>query len=318
MTDPKFFLWVEKWRPRDIASCILPSRLEEVFGDIVESGQVPNMILTGGAGCGKTTVARALCNQLGLDMLFINASEESGIDVLRTKIRNFASTVSLNGGLKVVILDEADYLNPASTQPALRGFIEEFSANCRFILTCNFKNRIIEPLHSRCTLIDFRITPKERPQVAAKFHNRVREILKAEGFEYSDKVLAELVLHNFPDFRKTINELQKYSRWSKNGKIDAGILVASGDAAISTLVKGLKSKNFGDIRKWVVDNSDKDVVHLFRGIYDGLQEHLTPDSIPQAVLILADYQYKAAFVADQEINLTACCISLASDCTFKS
>lgn len=315
MNDPKSFLWVEKWRPRDIKSCILPSRLEEAFHDMAQTGQIPNMILTGGAGCGKTTVARALCNQLGLDMLFINASEESGIDVLRTKIRNFASTVSLNGGLKVVILDEADYLNPSSTQPALRGFIEEFAANCRFILTCNFKNRIIDPLHSRCTVLDFRITPKERPSVAAKFLNRVRDILKAEKVEFSDKVVAELVLHNFPDFRKTINELQRYS---VNGKIDAGILAASGDAAISALVKALKSKHFGDIRKWVVDNSDKDVTHLFRAIYDGLHEHLKPDSIPQAVLILADYQYKSAFVADQEINLTACCISLASDCAFKT
>lgn len=315
MNDPKSFLWVEKWRPRDIASCILPSRLEEAFKDMADSGQIPNMILSGGAGCGKTTVARALCNQLGLDMMFINASEESGIDVLRTKIRNFASTVSLNGGLKVVILDEADYLNPTSTQPALRGFIEEFAANCRFILTCNFKNRIIDPLHSRCTVFDFRITPKERPQVAAKFHNRLRDILRAEGIEFSDKVVAELVLQHFPDFRKTLNTLQRYS---VNGKIDAGVLVASGDAAISALVKALKAKNFGDIRKWVVENSDKDVTHLFRSIYDGLNDHLTPDSIPQAVLILADYQYKAAFVADQEINLTACCITLASDCSFKT
>jgi DNA polymerase III delta prime subunit len=315
MVDPKSLLWVEKWRPRDIASCILPSRLEETFNDIAESGQIPNMILSGGAGSGKTTVARALCNQLGLDMLFINASEENGIDTLRTKIRNFASTVSLSGGLKVVILDEADYLNPSSTQPALRGFIEEFSANCRFFLTCNFKNRIIEPLHSRCTLIDFRIVPKERPQVAAKFLTRVREILKTEGVEYSDKVVAELINHNFPDFRKTINQLQRYS---VNGKIDAGVLVASGDAAIAALIKALKGKNFNEIRRWVVDNSDKDMTHLFRSMYDGLQEHLTPDSIPQAVLILADYQYKAAFVADHEINLTACCVTLASDCTFRT
>ena len=315
MTDPKNFLWVEKWRPREISSCGLPPRLEETFTDMVKEGNIPNMIFSGGAGCGKTTVARALCNELGMDMLFINASEENGIDVLRTKIRNFASTVSLGGNLKVVILDEADYLNPTSTQPALRGFIEEFSANCRFILTCNFKNRIIEPLHSRCSVIDFRITPKERPQVAAKFHTRVREVLKSEGVEYSDKVVAELVLRNFPDFRKTLNELQRYS---VNGKIDAGVLVAGGDAAVTALVKALKSRNFTEIRKWVVENSDKDTAHLFRSIYDGLQEQLTPDSIPQAVLILADYQYKAAFVADQEINMTACCISLASDCTFKT
>jgi DNA polymerase III delta prime subunit len=312
------FLWVEKYRPADVSSCVLPPRLEQTFQDMVETKQIPNLILTGGAGCGKTTVARALCRQLGLDMLFINASEESGIDVLRTKIRNFASTVSLNGGIKVVILDEADYLNPSSTQPALRGFMEEFAANCRFILTCNFKNRIIEPLHSRCTVLDFRVLPKERPTVAAKFHSRVRDVLKAEGIEYSDKVVAELVMKNFPDFRKTINELQKYSRWSKNGKIDAGVLVGQGDSNVSVLVKCLKSRNFTDIRKWVVDNSDKDMAYIFRSIYDGVQEHLTPDSIPQAVLILAEFQYKSAFAADQEINLTACCISLASDCTFKT
>jgi len=308
-------LLVEKYRPQKVSDCVLPDALSETFGDIVKSGDIPNMILCGGAGCGKTTVARAVCDELGRDVLFINASEDGGIDTLRTRIRQFASTVSLNGGIKVVILDEADYLNPQSTQPALRGFMEEFSRNCRFILTCNFKNRIIEPLHSRCTLIDFRIVPKERPQVAAKFLTRVREILKTEGVEYSDKVVAELINHNFPDFRKTINQLQRYS---VNGKIDAGVLVASGDAAIAALIKALKGKNFNEIRRWVVDNSDKDMTHLFRSMYDGLQEHLTPDSIPQAVLILADYQYKAAFVADHEINLTACCVTLASDCTFRT
>ena len=307
------FLWVEKYRPSDIASCVLPDRIEQTFQDIVKAEQVPNMILTGGAGCGKTTVARALCREMELDMMFVNASDESGIDVLRTKIRNFASTVSLNGGNKIVILDEADYLNPSSTQPALRGFMEEFAANCRFILTCNFKNRIIEPLHSRCCVVDFRIAPKERQIIASKFLKRGRDILTLEGVEFSDRVVAELIMRNFPDFRKTLNELQRYS---SNGKIDAGVLAATGDIGMDVLVKALKTRNFNEIRRWVVENGDKDTTHVFRKIYDGLQEPLTTDSIPQAVLVLADYQYKAAFAADQEINLTACLISLAADCAF--
>ena len=309
------FLWVEKYRPSDIASCVLPDRIEQTFQDIVKAEQVPNMILTGGAGCGKTTVARALCREMELDMMFVNASDESGIDVLRTKIRNFASTVSLNGGNKIVILDEADYLNPSSTQPALRGFMEEFAANCRFILTCNFKNRIIEPLHSRCCVVDFRIAPRERPMIASKFLKRGRDILTLEGVEFSDRVVAELIMRNFPDFRKTLNELQRYS---SNGKIDAGVLAATGDISMDVLVKALKTRNFNEIRRWVVENGDKDTPHVFRKIYDGLQESLTTDSIPQAVLVLADYQYKAAFAADQEINLTACLISLAADCAFKT
>ena len=309
------FLWVEKYRPSDIASCVLPDRIEQTFQDIVKAEQVPNMILTGGAGCGKTTVARALCREMELDMMFVNASDESGIDVLRTKIRNFASTVSLNGGNKIVILDEADYLNPSSTQPALRGFMEEFAANCRFILTCNFKNRIIEPLHSRCCVVDFRIAPRERQMIASKFLKRGRDILTLEGVEFSDRVVAELIMRNFPDFRKTLNELQRYS---SNGKIDAGVLAATGDIGMDVLVKALKTRNFNEIRRWVVENGDKDTTHVFRKIYDGLQESLTTDSIPQAVLVLADYQYKAAFAADQEINLTACLISLAADCAFKT
>jgi DNA polymerase III delta prime subunit len=308
------FLWVEKYRPTDIAACVLPDRIEQTFNDIITAGQVPNMILTGSAGCGKTTVARALCKQMGLDMLFINASDESGIDTLRVKIRNFASTVSLGGGNKIVVLDEADYLNPSSTQPALRGFMEEFAANCRFILTCNFKNRIIEPLHSRCTVVDFKIAPKERPTIASKFLKRATEILDAEGVEYNERVVAELIMRNFPDFRKTLNELQRYS---SSGKIDAGVLAATGDIGMENLVKGLKNRSFTDIRKWVVDNGDKDTTHIFRRLYDGLQDHLTPDSIPQAVLILGEYQYKAAFAADHEINMTACLISIAADCTYK-
>jgi DNA polymerase III delta prime subunit len=221
----------------------------------------------------------------------------------------------LGGGNKIVILDEADYLNPSSTQPALRGFMEEFAANCRFILTCNFKNRIIEPLHSRCTVIDFRIAPKDRPSIASKFLKRAKDILDTENVEFNERAVAELIMRNFPDFRKTINELQRYS---SNGEIDAGILAATGDIGIQSLAKALKAKNFSEIRKWVVDNGDKDTTHVFRRIYDGLQDYLTPDSIPQAVLILADYQYKAAFAADHEVNLTACLVSLAADCTFKS
>jgi DNA polymerase III delta prime subunit len=309
------FLWVEKYRPSDIASCVLPDRIEQTFQDIVKAEQVPNMILTGGAGCGKTTVARALCKEMGLDMMFINASDESGIDVLRTKIRNFASTVSLNGGNKIVILDEADYLNPSSTQPALRGFMEEFAANCRFILTCNFKNRIIEPLHSRCNVVDFRISPKERQTIALKFMKRAKDILTLEGVEYNDRVLAELIMRNFPDFRKTLNELQRYS---VNGKIDAGVLAIGGDISMDVLVKGLKTKNFNEIRRWVVENGDKDTTHVYTKIYEGLQETLTSDSIPQAVVVLAEYQDKATRSANQEITLTACLISLAADCSFKS
>jgi DNA polymerase III delta prime subunit len=307
-------LLVEKYRPKTVADCVLPEALAETFGDIVKAGDIPNMILSGGAGCGKTTVARALCDELGRDVLFINASEEGGIDVLRTRIRQFASAVSLGGGHKVVILDEADYLNPQSTQPALRGFIEEFAGNCRFILTCNFKHRIIEPLHSRCTCIDFKIPAKEKPKMAKSFLSRTKDILEKEGVKYEERVLAELIIRHFPDFRRVLNEIQRYS---VSGAIDTGILV-SADIGAESLVKALKAKNFSDIRKWVVDNSDRDTAHVFRKMYETLSESLQPSAIPQAVLILSDYQHKAAFAADQEINLAACCIMLASECTFKT
>jgi DNA polymerase III delta prime subunit len=307
-------LLVEKYRPRTIDECILPESLKDTFGDILKSGDIPNMILSGGAGCGKTTVARALCGQLGRDLMFINASEDGGIDTLRTRIRQFASSVSLAGGHKVVILDEADYLNPSTTQPALRGFIEEFSGNCRFILTCNFKHRIIEPLHSRCTVIDFKIPPKEKAKMAKGFHARLEEILKKEEVKYEPAVLAQLIVKYFPDFRRVLNEIQRYSI---SGTIDAGILVAP-DLGMDTLIKALKSKNFGEIRKWVVDNSDRDTAHVFRSIYDALLDSLVPSSIPQAILTLAEYQHRAAFAADQEINLAACCVSLAAECAFKT
>ena len=307
-------LLVEKYRPRKVSDCVLPESLSDTFQDIVKSGDIPNMILSGGAGCGKTTVARALCDELGRDMMFINASEDGGIDTLRTRIRQFASAVSLSGSAKVVILDEADYLNPQSTQPALRGFIEEFSSNCRFILTCNFKHRIIEPLHSRCTTIDFKIPAKEKPKMAKQFLTRTKDILDKESVQYDERVLAELIIRYFPDFRRVLNEIQRYS---VSGSIDTGILVTA-DIGAETLIKALKAKNFPDIRRWVVDNSDRDTAHIFRKIYETLLDSLQPAAIPQAVLVLSDYQHKAAFAADQEINLAACCIMLASECTFKT
>ena len=297
-----------------MSDCVLPESLSDTFQDIVKSGDIPNMILSGGAGCGKTTVARALCDELGRDIMFINASEDGGIDTLRTRIRQFASAVSLSGSAKVVILDEADYLNPQSTQPALRGFIEEFSSNCRFILTCNFKHRIIEPLHSRCTTIDFKIPAKEKPKMAKQFLTRTKDILDKESVQYDERVLAELIIRYFPDFRRVLNEIQRYS---VSGSIDAGILVTA-DIGAETLIKALKAKNFPDIRRWVVDNSDRDTAHIFRKIYETLLDSLQPAAIPQAVLVLSDYQHKAAFAADQEINLAACCIMLASECTFKT
>ena len=307
-------LLVEKYRPKTVGECVLPEGLADTFTDIVKLGDIPNMILSGGAGCGKTTVARALCDELGRDVLFINASEDGGIDTLRTRIRQFASAVSLGGGIKVVILDEADYLNPQSTQPALRGFIEEFAKNCRFILTCNFKHRIIEPLHSRCTCIDFKIPAKEKPKMAKQFLTRTKMILDAEKIQYDERVLAELIIQHFPDFRRVLNEIQRYS---VSGSIDTGILVAS-DVSTETLVKALKTKNFGEIRKWVVDNSDRDTAHVFRKIYETLLDVLQPSAIPQAVLTISEYQHRAAFAADQEINLAACCVALASECTFKA
>lgn len=308
-------LLVEKYRPTKIEDCVLPKSIKQMFTDIAKSGDVPNLILNGGAGCGKTTVAKALCNELGIDYLFVNASEDSGIDVLRTRIRNFASTVALGGGKKVVILDEADYLNPQSTQPALRGFIEEFAVNCRFIMTCNFKSRIIEPLHSRCTVIDFKIPAKEKPTLAQEFLARAKFVMDAEGIQYDEKVVAQLIVKNFPDFRKVLNLIQRYS---VSGSIDSGILATSSDITVKSLIDAMRKKDFNAIRKWAVDNSDKEMAGIFRRIYDALQDNIEPSSIPQAVLILSEYQYKSAFVADQEINLVACCLMLASDCAFKT
>ena len=308
------FLWVEQYRPKTIDDCILPDSLKSLFSAFIKKGEISNMLFSGTAGIGKTTVAKALCEQMNCDWIMINGSEEGGIDVLRNKIKNFASTVSLSGGKKVVILDEADYLNPQSTQPALRGFVEEFHNNCRFILTCNFKNRIIEPLHSRFSNIEFKVNPKDKPKLASRLFERAVYILKEQNVSYEDKVLVELITKHFPDFRKLINELQRYS---VSGSIDAGILVNVSDENLKTLVTHLKNKEFSDMRKWVVNNLDNDPVKIFRKIYDTLYTNLEPSTIPHAVLIIADYQYKSAFVADQEINLVACLTELMSQVKFK-
>ena len=308
------FLWVEEYRPKTIEDCILPDSLKTLFTSFVQKGELSNLLLSGTPGIGKTTVAKALCEQLNCDWIMINGSEEGGIDVLRNKIKNFASTVSLSGGKKVVILDEADYLNPQSTQPALRGFVEEFHKNCRFILTCNFKNRIIEPLHSRFSNIEFKVNPKDKPKLASRLFERAVFILKEQNISYEDKILVELIKKHFPDFRKLINELQRYS---VSGTIDAGILVNVSDENLKTLISHLKNKEFSDMRKWVVNNLDNDPVKIFRKIYDTLYSNLEPSTIPHAVLIIADYQYKSAFVADQEINLVACLTELMSQVKFK-
>ena len=307
-------LWVEKYRPQTIDECILPEATKNMFKEFVTRGELQNALFCGSAGVGKTTIARALCNEIGADVLFINCSEDSGIDTLRSKIRNFASTVSLTNSKKVVILDEFDYANQNSLQPALRAAIEEFANNCRFILTCNFKNRIIEPIHSRCAVVEFKIDNKDKPKIAAQFFRRITHILKTEGIEFEPQVVAEIVNKHFPDFRRVLNELQRYS---VSGKIDAGILVNLGDESFKTLVKHLKSKNFTEVRKWVGQNSDIETSALFRQLYDKATDVLEPSSIPQLVLLLADYQHRAAFVADSEINIMACMVELMSSCKFK-
>ena len=308
------FLWVEQYRPKTIDECILPTSLKTLFSSFIKKGELSNLLLSGTPGIGKTTVAKAICEEMNCDWIMINGSEEGGIDVLRNKIKNFASTVSLSGGKKVVILDEADYLNPQSTQPALRGFVEEFHKNCRFILTCNFKNRIIEPLHSRFSNIEFRINNKDKPKLASQLMDRAIYILKEQNIEYEDKALVGLITKHFPDFRKLINELQRYS---VSGAIDAGVLVNISDENLKSLTGHLKAKEFGDMRKWVVNNLDNDPVKIFRKIYDSLNTTLQPETIPHAILIIADYQYKSAFVADQEINLVACLTELMSQVKFK-
>ena len=308
------FLWVEKYRPKKVEECILTNDLKKIFKTVLDKGELQNMMFTGTAGTGKTTVARALCNELDLDYIIINGSEESGIDTLRNKIKQFASSVSLSGGYKVVILDEADYLNPQSTQPALRGFIEEFSANCRFILTCNFKNRIIEPLHSRCSVIEFSIPRKERDAMAGQFMQMVQQILAVESINSDPEVLAELIIKFFPDFRRTLNELQRYSNF---GKIDSGILVNSTDVSLDSLMNHLKVKDFRKMRQWVADNIDVEPASMFRKLYDSMNDYVEPGSVPQLVLILADYQYKNSFVADHELNMVACLTEVMAGVKFK-
>ena len=307
------FLWTEKYRPQTVGDCILPERLKVPFQEYVNQKQIPNLLLTGGAGVGKTTIAKAMCNEIGADYMVINGSDESGIEVFRTKIKNFASSMSFSGGRKVIIIDEADYLNANSTQPALRNAIEEFSSNCSFIFTCNFKNRIIDPLHSRCAVIDFNLKGEERQKTATEFLKRILSVLDSEKVEYDKKVIAELVMKHFPDFRRVINELQRYSQL---GKIDVGILSQIGDFSITQIVKHLKEKDFAAIRKWAA-TTDIEPSTFYRKLYDNLYEILKPSSIPQIVIILADYQYKQAFVADQEINLVACLTQIMADGEFK-
>tara|TARA_Y100000114_G_scaffold137207_1_gene139334 strand:+ start:526 stop:1461 length:936 start_codon:yes stop_codon:yes gene_type:complete len=308
------FLWVEKYRPKNIESCVLPQSLKNTFSEFVKDKHIPNLILSGTAGVGKTTIAKAMLDEIGATSMMINGSEESGIDVLRTKIKNFASTVSLEGGRKYIILDEADYLNPQSTQPALRGFMEEFHKNCGFILTCNFKNRLIDPLHSRCSVVDFIIPNSEKPKLASDFFSRVQNILKEENVKFDSKVVAELINKHFPDWRRTLNELQRYSA---SGQIDAGILVNLSEVNINELMVSLKNKEFTNVRKWIVQNLDNDPIRIYRRIYDTLYSSLDSSTIPHAVVILADYSYKSAFVADQEINLLACLSEIMAQCKFK-
>jgi len=307
-------LWVEKYRPVTIDDCILPSELKQTFQQFVDNEEIPNLLLTGTAGVGKTTVAKAMLEQIGCTYMMINGSEESGIDTLRTKIKNFASTVSMDGKRKYVILDEADYLNPQSTQPALRGFIEEFSRNCGFILTCNFRNRIIEPLHSRCSTVEFRIPNEQKPKLAMGFMKRVQYILENENVNSNEKVVADLINKFFPDWRRCLNELQRYSA---TGNIDAGILVNLSDTSIKELVSFIKDKDFKSCREWVVHNLDNDPHRIYRRIYDSLSGNVPDSSIPHCVLILGDYSYKSAFVADQEINLLACLTEMMTSVQFK-
>ena len=310
------FLWVEKYRPKTIDDCILPEDTKQTFKSFLDKGEVPNLLLAGPAGCGKTTVAKALCTELGVDYYVINGSDEGRfLDTVRNNAKNFASTVSLSSSAKhkVIIIDEADNTTN-DVQLLLRAFIEEFSANCRFIFTCNYKNRLVEPLHSRCACIDFSTNSKDRPKLAAQFFSRIQEIMGAESVEYDNKVLVELINKHFPDWRRVLNELQRYS---SSGKIDSGILASFSDVKVNDLIKNLKKKEFSEVRKWVVNNLDNDSGVLMRRIYDVLHDSLVPNSIPAAVLILAKYQYQIAFVADQEINMLACLTEIMVECEFK-
>ena len=311
------FLWVEKYRPRKIDDCILTEDLKKTFSEFLKQKEIPNLLLCGTAGTGKTTVARALCEELGADYIIINGSDEGRqIDTLRNKIKNFASTVSLTeqSNHKVVIIDEADYMNAESVQPALRNFIETFYKNCRFIFTCNYKMKIIPALHSRCTVIDFAIKNGQKVKTANAFMKRLGDILNEQEIKFDKKVLAELIQKHYPDFRRTINELQRYS---VRGEIDSGILFSMAESNNKELMAILKEKRFNDMRKWVINNLDKEPSSLFSTIYNSLYEALESKSVPQAVLIIAGYQYKSAFVADQEINMVACLTEVMANCNFK-
>ena len=308
------FLWVEKYRPKTVADTILPDNLKKTFQQFVDQGNIPNLLLAGRAGVGKTTIARAMLEQLGCDYIIINGSMSGNIDTLRNEIREFASTISFSGGRKYVILDEADYLNPNSTQPALRNFMEEYSRNCGFILTANFRNRIIDPLHSRCSVIEFKIEKEDKPEMAKQFYKRVCGILDKEGFEYDNKAVVEVIKKFFPDWRRVLNELQRYSA---TGRIDAGILVNITEENLKLLVGMLKTKSFSDVRKWVGENNDIDPTTFFRKLYDTASDYLKPNSIPMLVMTIADYQYKAAFVADHEINILACLTEIMAEGDFK-
>jgi DNA polymerase III delta prime subunit len=306
-------LWVEKYRPHTIADCILPDEYKSTFQSYVDRKEIPHLLLCGTPGTGKTTVARALCDEIGCDYLMINGSDESGIDTFRVKIKNYASAMSLGGGKKVIIIDEADYLNPNSTQPAMRAAMEEFAHNCTFIMTCNFKNRIIEPLHSRCAVIEFKLRKEDKPKMAASFMKRASEILANEKIPFDKAVLVEVVKKHFPDYRRILNELQRYS---VSGKIDAGILSSIADVSLNDLITSLKDQNFSAMRKWVADFGGDDPAKIYRKIYDSLYDVMDKSTIPNAVLILAKYQYQAAFVADQELNLTACLTEMMVECKF--
>jgi len=306
-------LFVEKYRPHTIADCILPDEYKSTFQSYVDRKEIPHLLLCGTPGTGKTTVARALCDEIGCDYLMINGSDESGIDTFRVKIKNYASAMSLGGGKKVIIIDEADYLNPNSTQPAMRAAMEEFAHNCTFIMTCNFKNRIIEPLHSRCAVIEFKLRKEDKPKMAMAFMKRASEILTGEKIPFDKAVLAEVVKKHFPDYRRVLNELQRYS---VSGKIDSGILTSIADVSINELVTSLRDQNFSAMRKWVADFGSDDPAKIYRKIYDSLYDIMDKSTIPNAVLILAKYQYQAAFVADQELNLTACLTEMMVETKF--
>jgi DNA polymerase III delta prime subunit len=305
-------LWTEKYRPKTVEDCILPERLKVPFQEYVNQKQIPNLLLTGGAGVGKTTIAKAMCNEIGCDYMVINGSDENGVDVIRVKVKNYASSMSLSGGRKVIIIDEADYLSP-NAQACLRNAIEEYAANCSFIFTCNYKAKIIDPLHSRCAVIDFGMKNGEKQKMASAFFKRIQSVLESENVEYDDKVIAELVKKHFPDFRRVINELQRYAQL---GKIDVGILSQIGEVSITQIVKFMKDKDFTSVRKWAA-TTEIDSTALFRKLYDGLYDILKPSSIPGVVIVLADYQYKQAFVADQEINLVACLTEIMANGEFK-